>query len=832
MNYESGAQRLAALLAVEVNADGSRNESTTRTQVIDVLIYECLTWDRRDVITEPRFDGKYADYILGRAFKHVIVEAKREGKAFNLPAGLTGGIHKLRTLLDSNREIADAINQVKEYCQERSIPIGVVCNGHQLIAFLASRQDNVPILSGKAIVFVSLADMRARFQELWDCLSPAGVETRYLFKVLQIDGVQPAPEKLALRLTGYPGFKNRNPFQQNLKNLAEVFIEDLGRASEVEEEFLRACYASSGALSHYTLLSKNILASPYPSSYQQELAVDIVASVTTSKDEISPEFRLELLSKSEKRRPIVLLGDVGVGKTIFLRNLIKVEARKELEKAIVFYIDFLKEPALESDLQSFIMRRFEEILLSDYGIDTESDGFVRGVYSLDLLRFENSFEATLKEVDPPEFKKRQIELLRRKLEDKPNHLYRCIDHISKAQNRLIVICLDNIDQKEDKFQESVFQIGHSLAQTWPANVFISLRPSTFYQSRREGVLAAYQPRVFTVPPPRLDEVINKRLQYAIDQLTVTGRVGNTKQWLSVDSTSLTTYLETLVDSFMKSGELIESLDNMSAGNVREAIQFIIAFIGSGHVNAEKIIEKHTDEQRRALLRRSGFPRSKRGSVAGYVIPVHEFLRAIIYGDHIYYDPKSSPVCNVLDITSSDGREHFLLLNILSFMERNGKIDEGFVRADEVFSFAQSIGFDPSQVHAALDRASSKRLIEPNPKFVDTPTRDAYRLTSVGMYTFTRLTHHFVYLDAMVTDTPITDPITRSAISSAEHIDKRVARARKFATYLNDQWKKLEESPVMFDWTAAYDALQANMDQVEVAAERAKRQFESQRGYRL
>jgi hypothetical protein len=426
---------------------------------------------------------------------------------------------------------------------------------------------------------------------------------------------------------------------------------------------------------------------------------------------------------------------------------------------------------------------------------------------------------------------REISFLRQKLDDPATHLQRTVEHLAHGQQRLIVLCLDNIDQRPTPFQEEVFQIGHSLAQTWPANVFISLRPDTFYHSRSTGVLAAYQPRVFTVSPPRLDEVIDKRLQYAIDQLVATGRVGKSKAWLYVNSASLLTYLKTLLDSFRKSQDLMESLDNMSGGNVREAIRFVIAFIGSGHVNAEKIIQKHKEYleslERPEKIMKKGRRASIKASV-GYVIPVHEFMRAVIYGDHIYYDPASSPVYNVFDMATADSREHFLSLNLLAFMERSSSIEEGFVEVDKIFTFTQSLGFEPHQVHAALDRCVAKRLIEANPKFADVQNKNAYRVTTVGMYVLSRLVRWFVYIDAVVVDTPILDQNARLGIANVDQVDRRVARGRIFVDYLDSQWAKLSASPVAFDWAAVSRDLKSDMSRAEaglaIGRQRAQAKF--------
>ena len=47
----------------------------------------------------------------------------------------------------------------------------------------------------------------------------------------------------------------------------------------------------------------------------------------------------EVLAEAISHRPIVLIGDVGLGKTSFLKHLMYVSAFEEFQKAIYIYID-------------------------------------------------------------------------------------------------------------------------------------------------------------------------------------------------------------------------------------------------------------------------------------------------------------------------------------------------------------------------------------------------------------------------------------------------------------------------------------------------------------
>jgi len=756
-----------------------RNEADTRLHLIDKLLFDCLGWTREDCHAEERYEGKFTDYAFLTPRK-LVVEAKREGIYFELPAGFGRRVCKIATITEADKPIDAAIRQAIKYCQERSIPFGAISNGHQVVAFLGSRQDGIPVMAGECLVFSSLEDMLADFRVLWDNLSRPAVPSYNLHATLCAESVVPPPEKLASRIPGYPGIKNRNPFQTELKILGDLFIEDVVRAPELEQQFLERCYCPSGALSQYSLISKQILQTRYSILFEKEFGGASLEPVQT-KGGLTEEFGSDVLAASLKRRAIVLLGDVGVGKSIFIRHLIKVAAREVFENALSLYVDFGKEPALAEDLQSFVLRRCAAQLSSDHNVDIEENGFVRGVYYGELARFKKGIYGQFAQSNPELYLQKEIEFLENKLADRGAHLRSSLEHISKGRKRQIVVFLDNIDQRPTDFQDRVFLIGQSLAETWPVTVFISLRPETFYTSRMKGALAAYQPRVFTIAPPRIDLVIAARLQFVLEQIRETGRFSGLPSGLSLHSQSLMRYVEVLITSFQRSRELVEFIDNLSGGNTRRALDFLVSFVGSGHVNAEKILE---------IFETQGH----------YTIPIHEFMRAVIFGDFEHYDPSASPAANLFDISLPDGREHLLVANLLAFVERTGSsaASEGWVEPDKVHLFCQSLGFLPSQIEFAIRRSIHKGLLEASPKFSEGPAA-AYRITSVGSYTYKELAKQFSYVDAMVVDTPTVDRNVRSEIGDSRSISDRANRMLTFLKYLDSRHAPLATRPIAFDW---------------------------------
>ncbi len=690
--FERGRAALDALLEWwESRGIQTRNEATTRFHLIDALLADVLRWPKDHIRLEDPHGRTYADYALGEFSTRLIVEAKREGIYFELPAGVGSGTMDLKTVMESDDAVAAAVRQVCDYCLTRGVPCASFSNGHQLVAFLGSRQDGVPPLDGRALVFASLADMRAEFQALWDNLSADGVVRQALVSTLGASDVVPPPPKLSSRIATYPGYWQRNAIQGGLETLGNLVLLDIVSAPELEDEFLSRCYSSNHTLSDYALVSREILEARYAALASGE--EDITPVPAGSKGTLSPDLKSDLVAASLGRRPLLLVGDVGVGKTIFIRHFRRVDAREIVNNSIVLSLDFGQEPALSEDLEAYVTEHFTEQLARD-GLDIEADKFVRNVYKAELQSFETSVYGRLRKSRPEEYDIREIELLSRKLAIRDRHLQASLKYATKTQKRQLIVFLDNIDQRDFEFQERVFLIGQSLAQTWPATVFLSLRPETFYRSRTAGSLTAYQPRVFTIAPPSLLEVIQKRIAFC-QELVLRPETRHELMPSALDEQAdrLSMYLKILDRSFRRRPQLLELVENLSGGNIRSALGFLNTFVGSGHVDTAKIFEIEEAD-------------------GNYLIALHEFVRAIIYGDNVHYNPSSSPIANVFEISTNDGRQHFLIPIVLAFVERSGQVAgvDGYVGLSAIMAHGQAIGFTPTQVEFALDLCVRMRLL--------------------------------------------------------------------------------------------------------------------------
>lgn len=232
-------------------------------------------------------------------------------------------------------------------------------------------------------------------------------------------------------------------------------------------------------------------------------------------------------------------------------------------------------------------------------------------------------------------------------------------------------------------------------------------------------------------------------------------------------------------------DILRCIENVAAGNVRLALELVRSFFGSGHVDTEKILFKVQHE-------------------GGYTIPIHEFQRAIIYGDNVHYDSGRSPIANLFDISTVDAKEHFLQPILLAYLQLPGigAASDGFVQAKRVFAFLQGLGFTPEQIDFAVSRCFAKRLLETGARRVPSihsTLEYSLRLRSVGFYHLDELTRTFTYIDAIVVDTPILDKELRGMIKDAHTLHDRLERAMIFCNYLDRCWGAVTAEDLPFNW---------------------------------
>jgi GTPase SAR1 family protein len=769
-----------------------RNEATTRLQLIDRLLIDCLGWDSAKITSEDRITtiGNFKDYTFSNPQKMVVVEAKKAGVFFEIPITKKNDlVFSITSLCKGNKDLRLAIEQVSGYCANSGIPVACVTNGHQLLIFLGSRTDGIEPLRGKILVFSSLELMGENFIKLWNSLSPEGLNQNHLYSILagETSTIIPQKPSSGLAANDYPGFKTRTSFQNEFDTISELIFRELTYENEIEDRFLRECYCQSNYLSDYTSLTKKILKARYSS----------LANIGLGITQLS-NFSMPSLKKVVTKKPIVILGDVNVGKTTFIRNFIKVEAHELLIKFINLYIDLKTQANLEKDLREFIPKEIKSQLKSLYSIDIDDHNFVRGVYRKDLKKFRASVLGEYKDTDPEKFKEEEINFLYKKSSDLRSHLRASLFHLLESQKRKIVIFFDNADQRDESDQNKTFSVAQELAANWGIIVFVTLRPETFNKLKTSGFTEGTYSKIFTIHPPALEEVIKKRLEFAIKLAKGELKISKLQPDLSIRfinfSHLLKIFLETLEDINKK--DIPECIENISAGNVTISLELLQNFFGNPYINQSDMLEKYKNTGK-------------------YIIPFYKFLKSVILNDRIYFSPTHSLIANLFDISSEDEKEHFICPILLAYLCEKQENKNGFVEVGKVYEFLQGFGFNPRQINNVISRSLEKKLIETCILSSVVNIQDArFRITESGAYYVQKLSFNFTYFDAMIIDTPIVDRDLGSKINiRASSLSARLQRAKLVCQYLDKGWKNIKKNTTFFDWQKCSDQIMSTIGHI-------------------
>lgn len=757
------------------------NEAQNRFQFIDRLLTECLGWEKPNIDVEHSDDlGGRADYLLGSPPKAVL-EAKRESKLFDIPpAGSSTIVRKIQSLLVTSKTFAEAVHQVIPYCAIHGAQIAIICNGPQMSIFQAIIPGQSP-LEGECYFFDGFDSYIRNFPTLWRLLSPEGITENCAYRDLALHRNPRIPPKASTSIPEPHKYRYRNAFQDNLRSLSALLLEEIEDNPKLKSSFYKECYVSIEANNRHLLLSKNIISARYKRVGDDGVAPSALEAIAAIDNAGDLRLNDPTLTSAAGSRPIVVIGDVGVGKTSFFENLF--ESLESAEKANTYFIHINLgiKANLSADIKSYVLSEIPAILKNKYMVDIDTADFANAIYHKDLLDFDNSVKGALRDIDENTYQRERIAFLAEKVDKRDRHLQASLGHLARGRNKQIILVLDNADQRTFAVQQETFLIAQELAATRNLLVFVALRPSTFYLSKTTGALSAYQNKILTISPPPADEVVQQRLIFAAR--VAEGKVEPAElSGIRLKIGSVVSFLNATLRSIRTSEPIRQFLSNITGGNTRAVIELITGFFGSPNVDSQKIVRIEEEK-------------------GGYKIPLHEFTKHALLGEYAYFNSQSSLVaCNIFDVTMADPREHFLASLIVAFLSSNSGVldNDGFVNGQELMVEFARHGFVEDQIRNALRRLATKRLIEtPHAHYRELQVDDRelpeqfhFRATSVGIYHVRFWTGSFAFLDAVSTDTPVFDQESRNQISmfaSSFEIADRYRKADCFKKYLENQW---------------------------------------------
>jgi len=535
------------------------NESETRCELIDQIL-TAVGWEpggfAREVSTGT---GDYVDYELPRSkTPQLVIEAKRFGTSFALDDNAkreTGRTLAIKTLMrNGGRSLREAFKQAAGYCNDRAIPYACVTNGFQWLFFRGLSSEAQSWNEGRAVVFSSSNILVSNFDDFLACIAPHRINSYTLPKLLSRPTSQEVSnsvipiEKISLRYKSISDKTLDARRQIGQKFFAQ--IHGLDRATMSGTTMLESCYVEPGGRPDFSRNLQRLLS--------DTLSRDIAESEENTHESNKSDFvnQIKDLENSGRLKyPILVVGNVGVGKTTFLYHTIfslrevscevlengnKKSAELNGDTAMYAYIDLENQGNLEKfddqkiqrEIALLILEKLSQSALSTLKkrddisdkarlqADPDDEQTLQTMLRKRLKKERNRTKSYF-ERNPDKWDDKEYEIIQDYRKDTINFLFHYIRHLRsrfKRRDELsypILLVLDNLDQASSSFQRCIYSLALLLSKDTPAITIYSIREDTFREGRQPSGFLSSSPLefVFHVQAPALDKLLKQRIKF-------------------------------------------------------------------------------------------------------------------------------------------------------------------------------------------------------------------------------------------------------------------------------------------------------------------------------
>ena len=730
--------------------DQDLSESDTRSKLIDFLFIDVLGWSERDIKREGHVDCGFYDYHFKIAGISFVVEAKRELNDFVLPNTKSRRI-QAGTLQKGNEEV---INQIQAYLMDLGDDTGIITNGRQFIIGKFISINGNPWKNNKCLIFKSIEDIDKNFVEFWNTLSKESV--------IKNKGIQEfaiAEDKFSKTLISSIEEKDseitRNDLSVSLVKIIDSVFGDIFSLSKDEDnlDFIKACYVENKEVIKNKAELHGIF-SDDPPKYSEVIKVSNYPHV---KQQITDEVKNYPAQKlqSPTPKPIIIIGSRGAGKTTFIHSLfLNNQSDTNLSSFPFVYVNLMKyySPTNALDFEKISQDIIENINESYPNLDIFSNKVLKQIYLKEINNKNKGVWANIKENDPTEYEKRLSSFFDEKINKNKEHLEKINLYLTREIHKRLILVFDNADQLSDDIQSSVFLFAASLNKNAKYGVIISLREGYYYQWRNKAPFDAFESNVYHIAAPDYGQVIQKRINYAIDNVsidnTAKGSLGDFHY--EVSSTRIIDFFNSIQKSLFhkQNTPILDFLSETTFPNIREGLRVFKCFLMSGYTEVEQYILRAEDKNH----------------VSQNPIPIHEFIQSVGLENRMYYDHGCSNIPNLF-YPKSSGSDHFLKIYILKCLaekiDKDGRNNK-YVSVNSILSEFQDYGYSELDISTEIIGMVEKNLIDTEGSISDTSwdsmvsTDINICITLKGAYYLYKGITRFHYFDLVIQDTPITD----------------------------------------------------------------------------
>ncbi len=459
---------------------------------------------------------------------------------------------------------------------------------------------------------------------------------------------------------------------------------------------------------------------------------------TSEPSELAQRISQRLYDKVDAYSLMLLIGNVGSGKTTFVRYFRKMFLEKshpDLAKRCDWvFLNMNNAPLTKEEIYTWLRINITETIKTNHNdIDFSNLETIKRLFRKDLEQFELGIGKLL-EGDKQAYNQEVYKLLNNRLSDSSLYLDALLNFLKNDYGMLPIIVLDNCDKRTKDEQLLMFEVAQWLRTTFSCIVILPMRDTTYDVYRYEPPLdTVVKDLVFRIDPPDLFKVIQARLDYIIriTNQTDSSYVLQNGMKVSVKKMELIEYFRCILLSIRNNRMISDIFYRLSDRNTRSGIEIFEGFCKSGHISADDILKVRVSDED---------------------VPTYKFLNALLRKNRRYYNGDESNFINLFySDYNDDFPDPFVRVDILNWLLQNNKKEgptknKGMFPARDIVRDMQLIGHEESIIQREINRLFKKGLIFSEAVVDSISKDDLIKITITGKLHMNML-NNVIYLAA-------------------------------------------------------------------------------------
>lgn len=480
-------------------------------------------------------------------------------------------------------------------------------------------------------------------------------------------------------------FENRTIFDPKTENDMGLIVENAYVPSEKREQHIEPIYKE---IKKFELPNAN----------------DFTLLSTNEPMELVQKMSMRIEDRNEAYSLLLLIGNVGSGKTTFIRYFKKMFLENKYPKLAVrcdwVFINMNYAPISGNEIYDWLKKSIiEELKNNHLDIPFDEIETIKKIFRKEIRDFEAGIGSLLKD-DIKEYNKELFRRLDSKMTKPTEYLGALLCYLKETQGTLPIVVLDNCDKRNKDEQLLMFQVAEWIRTTFKCIVILPMRDSTYDLYRNEPPLdTVVKDLVFRIDPPDLLKVIQARLDYIVritDQ-TESAYILKNGMNVSIQKKELIEYFKCILMAIRNNRSVADIFYRLSNRNTRNGIQLFEDFCKSGHVLADDILK----------IRAAG---------RDYELPLYKFLNAILRKNRKYYKGEESNFVNLFASNYNDDMpDPFVRIDILHWLKSKNSMEgptkvKGMFPVRDMLRDLQLVGHELNVIHRELNYLIKRGLV--------------------------------------------------------------------------------------------------------------------------